>query len=39
MVFGKDINITQQTADDAAVVVVLATLCWSSLGFADTDLH
>ena len=33
--FGKGINITQQTVDDAVALVHLATLCWSLLGFVD----
>jgi hypothetical protein len=39
MMLGKDIRITQQTVDNAAALLHLATLCWSSLGFADTSLR
>lgn len=37
--FGKNLRITQQTMDHALVLVCLAVLCWSSLGFADASLR
>ena len=33
--FGKGINITQRTVDNAMALLHLATLCWSSLVFTD----
>jgi hypothetical protein len=36
--FGKGISITQQRVDTAVALVLLAILCWSSLGFADAGL-
>lgn len=39
VMFGKGICITQQTVDYALVLICLATLCWSSLVFADAGLH
>lgn len=37
MMFGKSINITQQTVDDALALVLLAGLRWASLSLVFTD--
>jgi hypothetical protein len=38
VMFGMNISITQQTVDNTVALVLFATLCCSSMGFADTGL-